>query len=216
MGRKAKNIPQKKKQRENLDTALTFVRKANSLKDPLEQFAVFKKFTRNGLNIVFECRKYGEIDTKTFEWIFHLEKNNMKDVYNSCDWGWNEKKKKDEMTDDSAWYLVARTDDSVPVAFSHFRFDMDYGDPVLYCYEIQLEPSVRRCGLGKFMMQILELVAFSNQMQKVVLTALKNNTNSLMFFKSLNYAVDETSPEDTIFEQHSYVIMSKINKRYLK
>lgn len=215
MGRKAKNS-QKKKQREKIDAALTSVHKANSLKDPLEQFGAFKKYNRNSLNIVFECRKYGDLDSNIFEWIFELEKNNMKEVYDSCEWGWNEKKKKDEMTDDNAWYLIAQADNREPVAFSHFRFDMDYGDPVLYCYEIQLEPRVRRLGLGKFIMQILELIAFSNQMRKVVLTALKNNTNSLLFFKSLNYAVDETSPEDTIFEQQSYIIMSKINKKMLE
>ena len=29
-----------------------------------------------------------------------------------------------------------------------FRFDMDFDDDVLYCYEIQLDESVRRKGLG--------------------------------------------------------------------
>ena len=33
------------------------------------------------------------------------------------------------------------------------RYDMDHDDDVLYCYEIQLEESVRRKGLGKFMMK---------------------------------------------------------------
>lgn len=31
-------------------------------------------------------------------------------------------------------------------------------DPVIYCYELQLHPSVHRKGLGKRMMQMLELV----------------------------------------------------------
>ena len=31
---------------------------------------------------------------------------------------------------------------------------MDHDDDVLYCYEIQLEESVRRKGLGKFMMKV--------------------------------------------------------------
>ena len=34
------------------------------------------------------------------------------------------------------------------------RYDMDHDDDVLYCYEIQLEESVRRKGLGKFMMKV--------------------------------------------------------------
>lgn len=53
-----------------------------------------------------------------------------------------------------------------------------------YSYELQLEPAVQRKGLGKFMMQILELVAFRNNMRKVILTILKNNHYS-KFFKAL-------------------------------
>ncbi len=42
------------------------------------------------------------------------------------------------MTEDSAWYLVAFTKEGNPIAFSHFRFDMDYGFPVLYWYNLNL------------------------------------------------------------------------------
>lgn len=41
------------------------------------------------------------------------------------------------MTEDSAWYLVAFTKDENPIAFSHFRFDMDYGFPVLYWFDLK-------------------------------------------------------------------------------
>ena len=34
---------------------------------------------------------------------------------------WNESRKRDEMTDDRAWYLIATTEEGKPVAFSHFR-----------------------------------------------------------------------------------------------
>jgi hypothetical protein len=52
--------------------------------------------------------------------------------YDDCSWGWNDKKKRAEMTEESARYLIARDQEGTPVAFSHFRFDLDYGDPVLY------------------------------------------------------------------------------------
>lgn len=55
---------------------------------------------------------------------------------------------------------------------------------VIFSYELQLEPIVQRKGLGKFMMQILELVAFKNNMRKVVLTILKQNPSS-KFFKAI-------------------------------
>jgi GNAT superfamily N-acetyltransferase len=59
------------------------------------------------------------------------------------------------------------------VAFSHFRFEVEENlldpeevarlcleryDPVVYCYELQLAPGVHRKGLGKRLMQMLELV----------------------------------------------------------
>ena len=34
--------------------------------------------------------------------------------------------------------------------YYNLRFDMDRDDDVLYCYDIQLEESVRRKGLGLF------------------------------------------------------------------
>ena len=53
--------------------------------------------------------------------------------YEASAWGWNEKEKLSEMTEDSAFYLIASSkDENKPLAFSHFRFDMDYGHPVLY------------------------------------------------------------------------------------
>ena len=79
------------------------------------------------------------------------------------------------MTDERAWYLIARTEDGTPVAFSHFRYDMDYDDEVVYCYEIQVEKSYRRKGLGKFMMKVLELLYMKADMLKLMATIFKND-----------------------------------------
>lgn len=64
------------------------------------------------------------------------------------------------------------------------------------------------------MMQILELIAFTNSMKKVILTVLKQNQNS-NFFRALNYKLDETSPTDNFDEKYCYEILSKINKNLL-
>ncbi|XP_016161107.1 PREDICTED: N-alpha-acetyltransferase 40 [Ficedula albicollis] len=50
-------------------------------------------------------------------------------------------------------------------------------------YEVQLESRVRRRGLGKFLLQILQLVANSTQMKKVMLTVFKHNRGALQFFR---------------------------------
>jgi hypothetical protein len=50
------------------------------------------------------------------------------------EWGWSDKDKREEMTDDKAWYLIAKDLDNggQPVAMVHFRYDLDNDDEVLY------------------------------------------------------------------------------------
>jgi ribosomal protein S18 acetylase RimI-like enzyme len=219
MGRKSAKNKEKRQQRKEeiarISASQALVNKANSQEDPMAPFCVFRKFEKNGLTVTLECKLCGALDVGTMDWIFDLEKRNMKDLYEQCEWGWNDKVKKEEMTDDRAWYLIARTPEpeSKPIAFSHFRFDMDYGDQVLYCYELQLEEEARRKGLGKFMLQVLELMGFSANMKKVILTVLKVNAEAKAFFTALKYTIDETSPEDNVLEQYSYEILSKMNKK---
>ncbi|NXN14726.1 NAA40 acetyltransferase, partial [Indicator maculatus] len=52
--------------------------------------------------------------------------------YEQSEWGWKEREKRQELRDDRAWYLLAREPGTGPVAFSHFRFDVECGDEVLY------------------------------------------------------------------------------------
>lgn len=52
--------------------------------------------------------------------------------YEQSEWGWKEREKREEMNDERAWYLLARDGDSNPLAFSHFRFDVECGEEVLY------------------------------------------------------------------------------------
>jgi N-alpha-acetyltransferase 40 len=54
--------------------------------------------------------------------------------YEESEWGWKEKEKAEELFDEDASYLVAENDNGALIAFSHFRFDMDEGRPVLYWY----------------------------------------------------------------------------------
>lgn len=52
------------------------------------------------------------------------------------------------------------TDDRATiVGFVQYRFTIEEDLPVLYVYELQLEPSVQGKGLGRFLMQLIELIA---------------------------------------------------------
>ncbi|KAK7799470.1 hypothetical protein U0070_008642 [Myodes glareolus] len=163
MGRKSSKAKEKKQkrleERAAMDAVCAKVDAANRLGDPLEAFPVFKKYDRNGLNISIECKRVSGLEPATVDWAFDLTKTNMQTMYEQSEWGWKDREKREEMTDDRAWYLIAWENSSIPVAFSHFRFDVECGDEVLYCYEVQLESKVRRKGLGKFLIQILQLMA---------------------------------------------------------
>ncbi|XP_072345657.1 N-alpha-acetyltransferase 40 [Scyliorhinus torazame] len=134
--------------------------------------------------------------------------------YEQSEWGWKDREKEEEMRDERAWYLVAR-EGAMPTAFSHFRFDVECGEEVLYCYEVQLECRVRRKGLGKFLMQILQLLANSSQMKKVVLTVFKHNRPAYQFFRhAMQFDIDESSPSlsGCCRDDCSYEILSRRTK----
>lgn len=203
---------QRKEEQHRLLQAKAAVTEANNLEDPLAPFPVFRNYKNNGIEAELYIKRSTSLDDSTIQWAFNLTKTNLKLKYEQSSWGWSDEKKMEELSDEKAWYLITKSVDGNLLGFSHFRFDIDEGLEVLYCYELQLEPAVHRKGLGKFMMQILELIAFKNNMRKVVLTILKNNPCSV-FFKVMNYELDESSPQDDEEETYPFEILSKVNKR---
>ncbi|XP_033191702.1 N-alpha-acetyltransferase 40 [Bombus vancouverensis nearcticus] len=187
--------------------AKSLVDKANSVKNPLEPLNFFHKYmTKDNQTIELSCMKAIDAQPKCILWIFDIMERNMKSLYEQSDWGWDSVAKQKQLTEPTAWYLVATSNEKF-VGFSHFRFDIDYREEVLYCYEMQLESTVRRKGLGHFMMSALEAMASKNKMRKVVLTVLKLNPSAMQFFYSLGYKMDKTSPPAS--DQLDYIILSK-------
>lgn len=217
MGKKsAKGKEKKLKRKEEMakvSAAQAVVDVANEVEDPLAPLTAFKSFNRNGLNVHLECQRVTNMSKEDIDWAFDLTKHNMQLLYENSSWGWSDKKKRDEMTEDKAWYLLAKCESGKAIGFSHFRFDLDEGDEVLYCYEIQLESNVRGKGLGKFLMQILEMMAHRAQMKKVMLTVFKENERAINFFgKIMKFQTDETSPaiwDPMNPEDYCYDILSK-------
>lgn len=221
MGRKSTKGKEKKLKRKEelakINAAQALVDKANEIDDHLAKLAPFKRYNHKGLDVTIECRRVTELNKDEVQWVFDVTKRNMQTLYETSPWGWNDKKKMDEMTDHRACYLMAKDEQGKFVGMSHFRFDLDEGDEVLYCYEIQLEREYCAKGLGKRLMQILELMAHRSQMKKVMLTVFKDNAIANKFFgEKLRYEVDETSPsvwDPMNPEDYHYEIMSKIIKK---
>ncbi|PIK39919.1 putative N-alpha-acetyltransferase 40 [Apostichopus japonicus] len=187
---KGKEKKQKRKEEQvKLAASQVLVDAANALEDPMSLVVPFKKYDRNGLTVSIDCHKMPECARDTVDWALSLLSTNMKSL----------------------------GEDQNPVGFVHFWFDMDFDDEVLYCYEIQLVEEVRRKGLGKFLIQILEMLAYQTQMKKVMLTVFKHNKEANSFFvNQLKYEIDETSP--SIYdpmnpEDYDYEILSKPIKK---
>ncbi|KAF7273542.1 N-alpha-acetyltransferase 40 isoform X2 [Rhynchophorus ferrugineus] len=204
---------QRKEEQQRIRDAMNVVAEANAIENPLVAFPVFQKFNKNGVSADLIYKKSADLTDTEHSWVLNLTRKNMQLRYEQCSWGWNEAKKTEELYDEAAKYLIAKSSiDGSYLGFTHFRFDLEEGIEVLYCYELQLENHIQRKGLGKFLMQVLELMAFKNNMRKVVLTVLKNNPHS-KFFKAIGYELDECSPVDDEEESYPYEILSKINKR---
>merc|ERR1712226_1349040 len=142
MGKANPNSKAAEKKRERLEmekkmNAREAIEKAaNNTSDPLENLPSFKKYSKNDLEVELTAERVTDLDETTKKWLMDLLTKNMKTLYEESDWGWKESSKREEMFDDRAWYLMARSnsteDPGKLIAFAHFRFDMDYDDEVLY------------------------------------------------------------------------------------
>ena len=139
------------------------------------------------------------------EWVFETIKKSVSYFYDeSCPWFDHEKRA--EMLHPDMWNLLASTGEC-HLGFVNFRFDMDEGYDVVYLYEVQVDPQAQRKGIGSLLVEVVERIAFENNITKVVLTSHRKNTVSQKFFREkLDYTEDESSPTS---EAVNYDILSK-------
>lgn len=183
------------------------IEKASRAKNPFESLPDCFKYSSSNGDYTLYCKTKSDMDSKTLKWAFKLAEKNVGPFYKECSMGWQPKIKQNDLNKNWARYLVALDKAKNPVAYAMFRFDLDYGNAVLYCYEMQIEKSSQRQGLGKFMMNALEMCAKHWDMEKVVLTVLKNNPIAGEFFRKVGFILDETSPD--VLEKADYEILSK-------
>ncbi|XP_015929474.1 N-alpha-acetyltransferase 40 [Parasteatoda tepidariorum] len=178
---------------------------ATNLLDDLKEWTTYNKHDMN-LKVSFSNAK--DLKTEEVNQIFDLLQKNMKDLYDKSDWGWNADEKMSELTSDEARFLVVKDSEDKLVGFTHFQFDVETNYPVLYCYELQIESDYQRKGLGRFLMNILTLIAFKFKLVKVMLTVFTNNRAGINFYlKALQFRRDETSPYEE--EERCYIILCK-------
>ncbi|CAM8918660.1 unnamed protein product [Rhodiola kirilowii] len=200
--------------------------------DPLAAFFPFRQYCRNGLSISLESGSGDKLSMPVKQYIQRLLKLNMEKPYGD-EWPAEEKIKRMEMAAQEARYLFAIEHQAVCatkvsgehgkemddlsvveskgpiVGFVHYRFTVEEDVPVLYVYELQLEPRVQGKGLGKFLMQLLELIAHKKHMYAVVLTVQRENLAAMKFYlNKLRYNVSSISPSKFGIEKN-YEILCK-------
>ncbi|KZO95019.1 hypothetical protein CALVIDRAFT_555986 [Calocera viscosa TUFC12733] len=152
--------------------------------------------------------------------IWKLYEANMRTLSEGSSMGWGPKEKQRELWHSDSRFVLLRPlrqqgdkgkgkaregsrGGAEVAAFAMFRFDWEECmDPdweadnceVVYCYELQVAPSARRLGMGKFLVDQLILLAREYRMRKVMLTCLKVNTSALAFYKCQGFAIDPISP----------------------
>ncbi|KAI0660436.1 acyl-CoA N-acyltransferase [Cubamyces menziesii] len=137
--------------------------------------------------------------------IWDLYEANMRALVEPSSFGWDPLEKRKELFHRDSRFILVYPDDpdsqdstkspSAPIAFSMFRFDMEEGDDVLYCYELQVSKPFRSSGLGRFILDKLLMIGKHWGMAKVMLTVLKSNTLARQFYARNGFELDPTSPE---------------------
>ncbi|KAK9071843.1 hypothetical protein SSX86_008273 [Deinandra increscens subsp. villosa] len=152
----------------------------SSDKDHLSDFPNLAHYNTNGLSLYLESGRGNKLSSDLKNYIQKLLKVNMEGPY-GAEWAAEEKVKRREMSSSEALYIFVYNKESI-IGFVHYRFTIEEEIPVLYVYELQLEPAYQGKGLGKFLMQLVELIACNNRMGAVVLTVQKRNTSAINFY----------------------------------
>lgn len=113
---------------------LLLINKANALMNPLDTLPEYHEYITKDDNVIkISCIRAKNASPECVSWIFDIIERNVKDMYERSSWGWDAAEKQTELTEEAAWYLIASCNDNF-LGFSHFRFDIDHGDVVLYWY----------------------------------------------------------------------------------
>jgi len=180
--------------------------------------------------LMFSLRSYAshsEIrnNERTRDWMYALTETNMRKMYEQT-WGWNSLEKRRELNHQNAKFVFAvekkkkkkcddgstkseeeedEEDEELPVAFAHFRFEVDDDDVAsVYIYELQVERTKKRLGLGRLLMRACEKIAVELGLKHMALTVLKKNEGARAFYEKIGYEETDHAPADA-----HYVIMRK-------
>lgn len=148
--------------------------------------------------------------------IMDILRGNMRKLYEDSGWGWKEVEKRKEVFNKMSRFITISTcEDGIDIiAYIIFRFVWDDDDepefPVAYCYELQVDRSMQKKGVGLVLIRLLQKIADHCQMRKTSLTCFKSNIAGMKFYKKAGFIVDSESPS-MYGEDECYEILSDRN-----
>ncbi|PHH66991.1 hypothetical protein CDD81_4386 [Ophiocordyceps australis] len=129
--------------------------------------------------------------------------------------GWHPAAKKREMASPELRYVLVRNDSGHIGGFASLMPTYENDEPVVYLYEIHLEPGLQGSRLGTHLMELVMQVADKiPTVTKVMLTCFTSNKRARAFYDRLGFVIDDSSPRQrklragrTVFPD--YVILSR-------
>lgn len=146
---------------------------------------------------------------------FSLVRATSQTDYERSSRGWDPSAKRDEMWHPDLRYILVKDAGSAVRGFTSLMPTIEEGQPVIYCYEIHLEPGLRGIGLAELLMGLLETVAYNMDLvDKVMLTVFTCNTRAVKFYEKCGFVRDGISPQPRTLrggkvKMPDYAILSK-------
>jgi GNAT superfamily N-acetyltransferase len=163
-----------------------------SIEDVLSEAPFFKSFKGRDLRATLvAARKCPE---EFLDSAFQLVETHMKAIYEDT-WGWKPEAKEAELSAEAARFIFAFVEEQpYPIAFIHYQFELTKAELSSVVYDIHVGEAFQRKGLGKFMLQALEIVSLRLKLDSVQVTLFKANAAGRQFFRKMKYTLHSMSP----------------------
>jgi N-alpha-acetyltransferase 40 len=230
MTKRHKRNPQPKSQ--------SLIERTNAL--PLAQFSsqYYPQQTalaiESSINLHLSLTTWTEMPTPLREACISLLELTSRSHYHASEKGWSRAKKLREMRHPALKYLLlllrpvsleaGKGVDKVPErdeieGFLSFMITEEDGHEVIYCYELHLQLRLQGKGVGRQVVELMEIIGGMVGVEKAMLTVFRSNERAVKAYGSWGYGVDEFSPEprklrDGTMKEPSYVILSKERGRF--
>jgi ribosomal protein S18 acetylase RimI-like enzyme len=205
-----------KQETEMLNKKRAQIAECEEIEDPLALVPVFKTFDRNGIKGSLVAAK--KCPEELEEFAFNLIEKHMKDIYEET-WGWDPDAKAAELYEPSARFIFAvpDADPPYPLAFIHYRFEMNDAVTAAYIYDVHVADEAIRKGLGKLLVQAVEFISLKLKLDAVLVTVFKANQGGFRFFQNLKYIPHSSSPSisdrDSAHEYHHEILYKSLVKK---